>query len=96
MDIQQVILWIFGTLIGILVVVFGYLSGRVKAVEKDLSDLRADIPVRYANEGDIQRVEKALEAVRTDFNSAAHELRLSMADMSGKLNQLIGQNTHRG
>lgn len=96
MDIQQAILWIFGTLIGILVVVFGYLSGRVKAVEKDLSDLRADIPVRYANEGDIQRVEKALEAVRTDFNNAAHELRLSMADMSGKLNQLIGQNTHRG
>lgn len=104
MDVLQLTLWIFGVLITALGIVLGFianwnhrLSDRVGKVEQGLADFRAEVPFRYANEGDIQRVEKAIEAVRTDFNAAAHELRLGLADVVGKLNQLIGQNTaHRG
>lgn len=98
----QLVLWVFGVLIGVLGLVLGFLanwhhktSDRVGVVEKTVADLRAEIPSRYANEGDIQRVEKAINDARQEFSAAAHELRLGLADVAGKLNQLIGQ-SHRG
>lgn len=92
---MTLVLWIFGTMIGIQVVVIGFIVNWVHKTADAVSDLRADIPARYANEGDIKRVEQAIQEARSDFNTAARELREGLGKVADKLSELVGQERNR-
>lgn len=98
----EVVLWIFGAVIGALGLVLGFLANwhhktadRVSGVERDLADFRARVAETYAGHPDIRRVEEAISSVRAELNTVATEMRSGLANVAEKLNQLIGQ-SHRG
>lgn len=100
---EGTLLWILGITFTVLSSIIGYLlwsthrtSDRVRQVERDLADFRAEVPVKYANDADIARVENAIAAVRQDLNTFTTEIRATLTNVSATLNQLVGANTHRG
>lgn len=100
---EQTILWVLGALITALGLIVGFLANwhhktadRVREVEKDLAEFRAEVPIKYANDGDIARVERLVEGLRSEVNTFRIALEGRLDQMVATLNQLVGANTHRG
>ena len=93
---ESTILWILGALMSLVLPALGYLAHRIAAVEKGLADFRAEVPVRYANEGDILRVEASITALRGQVDQYMTEQRAHATSVAATLNQLVGASTHRG
>lgn len=100
---EQVILWVLGSILTILSGVVIFLANwchrnadKVGKVADDLANFRAEVPIKYANDLDIARVEKVIGEVRQELHTFTSEMRVSLSSLAATLNQLVGANTHRG
>lgn len=100
---DQAVLWILGIAVTILspMVLFlanwcHKLADRQTKMADDFANFKAEVPVRYANDADIRRVEEAIGGMRHDLTALATEVRTNVATLAATLNQLVGANAHRG
>lgn len=100
---EQAIFWLCGAGLTILSSILGYLlwavhknTDRVVQVERDFANFRAEVPVKYANDADIARVEKAIGEVRQELHTFTTEIRTALTGVAATLNQLVGANANRG
>lgn len=96
----EVTLWIFGSLITLLVIVIGFLvkwllrtDERIGKTEVALSDFKVDCLRSFVDSGDMGRLNTSIEHLRNDLTSLASEMRKELAEVSKAVHQLIGQNS---
>jgi hypothetical protein len=100
---ENAIFWLLGIVFTVLSSIIGYLlwathknGDRVSQVERDFANFRAEVPVKYANDADIARVEKAIGEVRQELHTFTTEIRTALTGVAATLNQLVGANANRG
>lgn len=98
-----VILCLVGIVEVLLGIVLGFIiraqtraEARIDKLSDDFAQFKAEVPIKYANDADIARVETAIAGVRQDLNTFTTEIRTTLTTLSATLNQLVGANTHRG
>ncbi len=97
---ETVVLWIFGTVIGALTVLMGFLAKWIREVGKELADFRAEVPKVYPSETDVKRVEEAVKEVgrevRAELNAFTREVREDIGKLAATVHQMVGANQVRG
>lgn len=97
---ETLVLWIFGTLIGVLGVLIAFLARWLQAVSKELADFRAEVPKLYPSETDVKRVEDTVKEVgrelRADLNAFMREVRQDVGTLAAAVNQVVGASQNRG
>lgn len=95
----EVTLWIFGSLITLLVIVIGFLikwhlrtDERMAKAEVALSDFKVDCLRSFVDSGDMGRLNTSIDNLRNDLTALASEMRKDLIEVAKGLNQLIGQN----
>lgn len=100
---MTVIVLLVGAMQALMGIVLGFIiraqsrtETRIDKVSDDFAAFKADVPVRYANDADIKRVEDAIAAVRHELNSFTNETRTTLVSIAATVNQIVGASNHRG
>ncbi len=100
---MTVIVLLVGALQALMGIVLGFIiraqsrtETRIDKVADDFSAFKADVPVRYANDADIKRVEDAIAAVRHELTAFTTETRTTLVSIAATVNQIVGASNHRG
>ncbi len=100
MDTTTVIIILVGAVQALMGIVLGFLiraqtraEARIDKAADDLANFKADVPIRYASDADVRRVE---EAVRAELAAFTSELRTKLDAFSATLHELVGANSRRG
>lgn len=97
---ETVVLWIFGTVIGALTVIVGFLAKWIKDISDSLGNFRAEVPKIYPSETDVKRVEDAVKEVgrevRAELNAFSKEMREDIGKLAATVHQMVGANQVRG
>lgn len=97
---ETLVLWIFGTLIGVLGLIVGFLVKWIRDVGKELAEFRAEVPKIYPSETDVKRVEDAVKEVgrevRAELNAFTREVREDIGKLAATVHQMVGANQVRG
>lgn len=103
MDPTTVIVILVGAVQALMGIVLGFIirgqtrtEARMDKFSDDLSSFKAEVPVRFASDADVKRVEEGLSVLRTELNSFTLELRSRLDSMSATLHELVGANSRRG
>jgi hypothetical protein len=87
---------LMGVVLGFIIRALTRAETRIDKTQDDLAAFKADVPVRYANETDIKRVEEAISAVRHELNAFTTETRTTLVNIAATVNQIVGASNHRG
>lgn len=103
MDTTTVIVILVGIVQALMGIVLGFLirahtraENRIDKLNDDFATFKADVPVRYANDADIKRVEDAISAVRHELQAFTSETRTTLVSIAATVNQIVGASNHRG
>jgi len=92
----QVILWVLGIAVTVLVGLFGFLANWVKDIDRKQSAQAQHFAENYVRGHEIQEVKRVVENLRSEMSVAVAELRTEMTHQVGELTkavwQLVGQN----
>ena len=103
MDPTTVIVILVGAVQALMGIVLGFIirgqtrtESRMDKFSDDLSSFKAEVPVRFASDADVKRVEEGVSVLRAELNSFTLELRSRLDSLSATLHELVGANSRRG
>lgn len=103
MDPTTVIVILVGAVQALMGIVLGFIiraqtrgESRIDKLSDDLASFKAEVPVRFASDADVKRVEEGVNALRSEVNAFTSELRSRLDNLSATLHELVGANSRRG
>lgn len=94
----QIVMWVFGILIGALTVVCGYLAGRISKVDdrvnaafNKIAENERHLADNYVRGHEISEVKRAIEALRTEVGAAVASIRSEVQTQIGELTKAVLQ-----
>lgn len=94
----QIVLWIFGSLIGALAMVCGYLAGRISKLDdrvnacfNKIAENERHLADNYVRGHEISEVKRAIEALRAEVGQAVASIRTEVQNQIGELTKAVLQ-----